>query len=207
MKEISKLNITQDELNNFFHTINVLNTLKRDENVVGTHVLSKYRILKQLEPLVLPSEITISNSTKEVNLVDQMYYDYSVNTFYGLESTEHVTNEVNNHETNDEVSAEVAATKSVVRVLDASEFNVINDAIAGAFKRTAELTDVETLKITSSIDPFVDREMHGGKCAPKTENYVPVGLSLNIIKPRYLTEDAEEELILWFENIFRALKK
>ena len=205
MKEISKLNISQQEMDNYFHTINMFNTLERDENIVGNHVLSKYLLLKQFEPLVLPSEITISNSTKQINLLSAKYRQYKAEHHFGYDVE--VTVEVEGK--NGEVETKtVVERRCDVELLSAADFNVLNDAIAGAFKKSADLTDVETLKETASIDNFVDREMQHGKCAPKTENYVPVELDIHIAKDRYLTEDADEELLLWFENkVFRTLKK
>ena len=205
MKEISKLNISQQEMDNYFHTINMFNTLERDENIVGNHVLSKYLLLKQFEPLVLPSEITISNSTKQINLLSDKYRQYKAEDHFGYDVEVKVEVEGKNCEVETKT---VVERRCDVELLSAADFNVLNDAIAGAFKKSADLTDVETLKETASIDNFVDREMQHGKCAPKTENYVPVELDIHIAKDRYLTEDADEELLLWFENkVFRTLKK
>lgn len=193
MKEISKLNLDQGEMDNFFHTINIFNTLDKDENVVGNYVLSKYKILKQLEDLVLPAEVTISNSIKQVNLLSKDYKSYDAKKYFPVTKV-------------DDQGKEYVTTN--VEILNASDFNVVSDAIAGAFKKSAEFSDVETLKVTASIDDFVARETHNGLCAPRTDEYVPVELNINISKDKYLTEDATEQLMLWFENnVFRTLKK
>lgn len=207
MKEISRLNVSKRELNNFFHTINVINTLDRDENIVGTNVLSKYKILKQLEPLVLPAEITISNSIKQINMLDDCYKNYTAAEYFEPTIIE-VDEDGVEIEEGVEAKGKTQKKQIHVEILSAADFNVISDAIAGAFKKTAEFTDVETLKVCAAIDNYVDREMQHGKCAPKTENYVPVELGVGIAQSRYLTEDADEEILLWFENkVFRALKK
>ena len=193
MKEISKLNLDQGEMDNFFHTINIFNTLDKDENVVGNYVLSKYKILKQLEDLVLPAEVTISNSIKQVNLLSKDYKNYDAKKYFPMTKV-------------DDQGEEYVTTN--VEILNASDFNVVSDAIAGAFKKSAEFSDVETLKVTASIDDYVARETHKGLCAPRTDEYVPVELNINISKDKYLTEDATEQLMLWFENnVFRTLKK
>lgn len=206
MKEISKLSISQKEMDNYFHTINMFNKLERDENIVGNNILSKYKILKQLEPLVLPAEVTISNSIKQYNLLSDIYRDYDPYEHFGYEVT--VIDYGEDEEGNRVKVGEHTETQCDVELLSAADFNVLNDAIAGAFKRSAELSDVDTLKVCASIDSYVDREAQNGKCAPKAGNYVPVELDIRVSLNRYLTEDAEEELMLWFENdVFRALKK
>lgn len=196
MKEISGTNLTQQELDNYFHTINVINTLERDTNIVGNSTLSKYRILTKFQPLILPAEITVSNDTKQVNMLSDKYYEYTPEQYFGREL------EMVNPDTGKKEKQVVVD----VKLLPPTDFNVLNDAIVGMFKKTADLGDIEPMKITSSIDAYVGREMHDGKCVPKPSDYVPVELNVNIARTNYLTEDAVEQLVLWFEGIFRSYK-
>lgn len=94
-------------------------------------------------------------------------------------------------------------------ILKPETFNDVSEAILACFKKTANLTPIDTLKGTEPLESYYKREAHNGKTSSIGANSVlwyPVELSVNVKKSRFMNEDSNYVFEQWINAIFRNLK-
>lgn len=180
MKSVSGEPVTEADIINWCHSINVINSLELDETEVAKGCdLSKYKIDNQFKDLILPYQVTFKGEDQQANLLADAYQDYASNP-----------------------------SIKDAKVLNPEDFNDTSDAIMAAFRKSANMVMVETLKGTEALDSYYKREAHDGRtfAAQPGQGWVPVELKVNVAKPRFMSEDSNWVFEEWFSAILRQLK-
>lgn len=180
MKSVGGAPVSEQDILNWCHSINTINSLELDETEVAQGFdLSKYKIDNQFKDLILPYQVTFKGEDQQANLLSDVYANYGM-----------------------------TETIKGAKVLKPEEFNDISDAIMAAFKKTANFTMVENLKSTESLDSYYKRESHDGRtfAAQPGQGWVPVELKVNVAKARFMSEDSNWVFQEWFSTILRQLK-
>lgn len=180
MKSVGGEPVSEQDILNWCHTINRINSLELDETEVAQgFFLDKYKIDNQFKDLILPYQVTFKGEDHQANLLSDDYFEYGA------------TNRIEGG-----------------KVLNPEEFNDISDAIMAAFKKTANFVLVENLKGTESLENYYKRESHDGKtfAAQPGQGWVPVELKVNVAKPRFMSEDSNWIFQEWFNALLRQLK-
>lgn len=180
MKSVSGNPVTEQDILNWCHSINTINSLELDETEVAKGCdLSKYKIDNYFKDLVLPYQVTFKGEAQQANLLADAYEEYSAGE--GIKGA---------------------------KVLKPEDFNDISDAIMAAFRKSSNMVMVETLKGTEALDNYYKREAHDGKtfAAQPGQGWVPVELKVNVAKERFMSEDSNWVFEEWFSAILRQLK-
>ena len=188
MKSISSLPIEESEFTQWCHNINMLNALELDEYVLGGRFqLSKMQLDSGLHPLVIPFMVTFNGDDTETNLLSDKYQKYDAET----------------------AVSEYGYSKSDTKLMNPEDFKMVSDGLLGAFKKTANLSSVDTLKSVAALANYYKREAQGDKSlpiGPGAPAWVPVQFAVSIKKSRYLHEDTDFVFNEWWAELLRSWK-
>ena len=188
MKSISSLPIEESEFRQWCHNINMLNALELDEYVLGGRFqLSKMQLDSGLHPLIIPFMVTFNGDDTETNLLSDKYQKYDAET----------------------AVSEYGYSKSDAKLMNPEDFKMVSDGLLGAFKKTANLSSVDTLKSVAALANYYKREAHGDRSLPiatGSSAWVPVQFAVSIKKSRYLHEDTDFVFNEWWAELLRSWK-
>lgn len=188
MKSVSRCPVPETEFVQWCHNINLVNSLELDEYILGgKYQLSKMQLDNVFAPLVLPFMVTFNGDDKEMNLLSSDYSDYCAEI----------------------AISKYGYTEDEAKVMNPEEFKMVSEGILASFKKTSNLITVETLKGVKALGEYYKREAHGDNSLAIPENtpaWVPVQLSVNIKKERYLLEDTDFVFNEWYSEVLRGLK-
>lgn len=179
MKSISKVGIEPDEFVQWCHTTNVINSLETDESVLGSFVLDKYSVDQKLATLILPYEVTYDGTDRYKNLLHDDYRKYDPNN-YGFGDD--------------------------IEIMKPADYNEVSDVILAAFRKSANHSQIQTLKEIDSLGNYVARESDGDKCNDTASSFVPVKFNNTLKKSRFMNQDVDEMFELWWVETLRAWK-
>lgn len=73
-RQTGRINIDQERMDDFCHTINVINGMEYDKSLIGDYSLADYEIDDALSALILPSRVRISSEVFARDFKDMKYY-------------------------------------------------------------------------------------------------------------------------------------
>lgn len=192
-KTISNLNFSEKDFFNWCHTINVVNGMEDDEDMVNARWnLDKYRVPKAFEDLVIPRKISLEKGLAWNDLRANDYREYETQVKkYGMEEA---------------------------NLLKPIYFNEITDGILGSVKKSGE-DKCNTLNVLSAAVAYSDYKLRFAEMPDGVEDdevkvysddngIIPIkAKSMDVfMEEKYYNNNLEDNLDTWLENALSNLK-
>ena len=171
LRKLSRLTFTLEDLQNWCHTLNLINGLEHGTAVLGNYLLQDYTICTPLSEMVVPSRIGVETGDLSVDFKSKVY-----------------------SEEDDLTDARVLSP--VEFNLMAHQF-----AACLRISNVAESKITELRKEKTVVDVLARAYVHElGLCRMSLKPYFPVALTQNFYKSGIYTESVDEMMSRWFQD-------
>lgn len=170
LRRISRLSFTLEEVHDWCHTLNKINSLEHGISVLNGFLVDDYLIWTALSDMVMPSRIGVEDTDLALNLKSNVYYQDD--DFQGAKILSPV-----------EFNLMMHKFGGCFRLSNISESKI------------SELRKESTL--STSLSRAFAPEL--GLCRMSLEPYFPVALTQNFYKSGLYTESVEDMISRWFQ--------